>query len=138
MVNEETEITPKTLLDEIIKSRNELRNIIDAAETRLLLKIEELNFKIRNLEQENGELREENEKLKRANKKNAIVIFGINNDDELCMEFICSKLKDLLQVEVLPEHISDFYPLGNEKTSPLKIVFVHSWKKGKYSVMYAN
>lgn len=123
------EATLKKLLDEIVITRKDLRNAIEASESRLLLEIESVNLKIRKLETENKDLKNKIEKLKRNQKKNGIVIHGIKIHKELTIEFICSQIKSLLQVDVTPNQISDFYTLGQNETSPIKIELVHNWKK---------
>lgn len=129
MVSNEEEISPKLILEEIIKNRKELKNALEASEVRLLLKIEELNNKIRSLEHENDYLKNEIEKISTNRRKNGIVIYGLKLGNEQNVEAICGKINHLLEVDISPNHINTYYTLGKKGNSPLKIELVHSWKK---------
>lgn len=128
-INQNEIITTKQILEEILKNRKELKNSIDALESRLLLKIEELNHKIINLENENESLRKEVEVINRNLKKNGIVIYGLSSNDKITVEFICSKLENLLEINLTPEQISDCYLLGQNANNPIKVELVNFWKK---------
>ncbi|CAH1105643.1 unnamed protein product [Psylliodes chrysocephalus] len=122
--------TLKDILNEIINSKKELKNAIDASEARLLLKVESVQSKVTELQKENQLLKEEIEILKQQNKKNSIVIFGLQNiQDNLNIQYICSHIKSLLDIDIKPSEINEFYTLGKEKNSPLKVNFVCSWRK---------
>lgn len=56
-----------------------MKSKIKACGTRLLLEVQGVRDKIRELEMDNKSLKEEVEYLKRYNKKNSIVIFGVEN-----------------------------------------------------------
>lgn len=115
----------KKILDKIEKSKTELKNIIEASEVRLLLKIEEGNKRITYLEEENRELKAKLEQIERQSKVNNIVIFGLNKPlPEISVEFLCSEIKKLLKVNLLPSDINNFYPLGKTSGVPLKLELV--------------
>lgn len=48
MSDDKSKITTRQLLDEIVKTRTELRNFIEASEARMLLEVESLNRRILN------------------------------------------------------------------------------------------
>lgn len=58
-----------TLLEEIKTNRTELKHFIEASETRVLLKIEELHSRIKELEKENKQLKQKLEVVERNQKK---------------------------------------------------------------------
>ncbi|CAH1109119.1 unnamed protein product [Psylliodes chrysocephalus] len=66
----------EVIFEEIKSGKSDLINVIDASETRLLLKIEEKNQKVKELEEENQYLKGKLEKLERENKANNIIIYG--------------------------------------------------------------
>lgn len=123
-------ISINELLLEIKKNRIEIKNAIEATETRLLLKIEDLRNKNVELERENHNLKKEIELIKRNEKKNAIIIFGLENKKEhLEIEKVCDILQSLVDIKIIPSEINNFYTLGKTESSPLKIDFVSYWKK---------
>lgn len=125
-----TDITIKQLYDEIIRNRTEIKSKVEATEVRLLLKIEELTNKLKLVETENCVLRNQVETLERANKTNNIIIFGLNQKTtEVTSGYICQKLKDLLDVDIIEADFNDFYTLGNAEDSPIKVEFISHLKK---------
>lgn len=125
-----TDISLKLLYDEIIKNRNEIKNKIEASETRLLMKIEETANRLKLVESENCMLKEEIEILKRNNKKNNLVIFGLKQQKtEITSEYISHKFKELLNVDVREPDLNDLYTLGNSNDSPIKVELTSQLKK---------
>lgn len=125
-----SEITIKKLLDEIIINRNEIKTAIQSSEANLLLKIDEANNRISQLETENIQLKQEMEILKQNCKKNNIVIFGIKHqEDELNFEFVKQEIQNLLEVELEEKDINDIYSLGRSEDSPIKIELATYLKK---------
>lgn len=124
------EITNKQLYEEIVKNKTELRQVIEASETRVLLKLESLNNKIKKLEKENQQFKNKIEYLERENRKNNLVIFGLHkNNKEVSVAFICEKIKDLLGVHLLPSDINNLYTLGSAENSPVKLELISYLKK---------
>lgn len=116
------------LLDEIRKNRTELKHYIEASETRVLMKIQELNEKVRILEKENLQLREQLELVERNNKKNSILIYGLELGENNTIVNLCEKLTNLLEINLLPSDINDFYCLNVPK-KPIKLDFISNLKK---------
>lgn len=130
MPGNEQSLTLKQIYEEIIKNRKEIKYMIEASETKLLLKIEDLKNTVNKLEKENSELKSEVENLKRENKKNSLMIFGLNTENkEVNTEYICRELKSLIDVELNDIHINDIYPLGKGKNRPVKIELVSNITK---------
>lgn len=127
----EKDITVQQIYDEILKNRNDIKNCIEASETRLLLRIEELRSHITNLEKENQLLKKEVELLKVAQNRNNIVVFGLNKKQEdIIPQNICTTLNNLLEVELKVSDIDDGFPLGKTDNCPIKIQFLtHQVKK---------
>lgn len=118
------------VLIEIKKSKEELKNLIIASETRLQLKIEELTSKLLQLEEENAGLKNKVEYLEQQSNKNNIIIFGLNKEPkELGVELVCKEFKKLLDVKVEESEIADLQCLGHNKNCPLKVVFLTKIKK---------
>ncbi|KAJ8965829.1 hypothetical protein NQ314_003876 [Rhamnusium bicolor] len=118
-------ITNQLIYEEILKNRTELKNTIDASETRLLQKIEELNKRLNTLEKENLNLKTKIEILETRDKKNNIIIFGINKPvDTISPQFICQKLNHLLDTDLTELDLNNAHSLGNSENSPIKVEFV--------------
>lgn len=95
------DISINKVLVEIKESKEELKNLIIASETRLQLKIEELTSKLLQLEEENTDLKSKVEYLERQSKTKHIVIFGLNKEaNELSVDVVCKEIKNLLDVKV--------------------------------------
>lgn len=124
-----TEPSLKQILNEILNSKTELRNAIETSETRLRLDIELMGYKIKKLEEQNEQLHKEIEQQKRTEKKNSLIIHGLKLASEITIDLICSQFDILLEVNVTPNHINDIYRLGKDESSPVKVEFIHYWKK---------
>lgn len=129
-MGENENITLGELLKEIQRNRSEIKNAIEALDSRLLLETEYLKSKNQELERENQILKEEIEQLRRESVKNSIVIFGSEIvKKKSTVEDICALINDLVEVDVKPSEINNFYTLGNNTNVPLKIDFANYWKK---------
>lgn len=130
MQDSEFPVTNNEILNEIIKSRNELKNLIEATETRLLLKIEEEKQKINKLTQENESLKLKVEHLERESKKKNLIVFGLNKpSEEITPEFIINEIKQLVDVEINQSEISDLYTIGRGQNRPVKIELTNNFRK---------
>lgn len=119
-----SDITIKQLMEEIIKNRSEIKSSIEASEARLLLNFEELKNRVLHLEKENQDLKEEIEELKKSGKKNNVIIFGLTKKSETpTCDIICQKINSSFSTSLTHGDINDFYFLGNNDTSPLKVEF---------------
>lgn len=118
------------LYDEILKNRNEIKHFIDAHETRLLLKIEEVRSTVTTLEKENCQLREEVEFLKRSLIRRNIIIHGLDRRrEDITPENVSKDIGTLLGVNLSSSDIGDVYPLGKSQSFPIKVEFVSNLKK---------
>ncbi|KAJ8969377.1 hypothetical protein NQ317_000722 [Molorchus minor] len=99
-----TDITNQQIFEEIIKNRNEIKNKVDACETRLLLKIEEVTSRLKEVEAENLNLKK-----------------GSRDTKE--------KLKQKQYIDIHESDLNNFYKLGNSPSSPIKIEFTSFLKK---------
>lgn len=118
------------LLNEIVNSRTELKTAIETSETKILLKIESLNEKIKQLENENKELKNNIERLERKSKENGIMIFGLKKNEEvISLDSTLNELKNLLGVSVSEKDINNFISFKNSRNNPVKIDFVSNLKK---------
>lgn len=118
------------IIDEIKKGNDELKLFIDAVEVRIMLKIDEINRKVVNLEKENQELKDRIEKLERENKKNNIIVFGTERRQQNLnnKEFI-EHLNSLLGTTLNENDVNNIYPLGKHKNAPVKLEFISYLKK---------
>lgn len=116
------------LYDEIVNSKTELKSFIEASETRVLLKIEALNEKIRTLEKENTELKTRVEVLERRSKENAILVFGLEKK-HIPLNTVCEQLGGLLGIEINRPDINSYYWFNNARNNPVKIDFISNLKK---------
>lgn len=130
MINDALEVTNRQLLEEIVKTRSDLKNLIEASETRLQMKFEILNNRIKTLEKENIKLNDKIEKLERESKKNNLVIFGlVKNSKEVTAASICNHIRQLLDVKLTETEINNIYTLGKTENSPIKLELISYLKK---------
>lgn len=117
------EISLQNLYDEILNNRTEIRNIIEASEARLLLKLEEANRKILHLEEENLNLKNKVEFLDREIRRNNIAVFGLNKlqNSEINENFICKELNRVLGTNLRESDICNIFPLGKTEKCPVRI-----------------
>lgn len=117
-------VTLEMLYNEVVRSKQELKNCIEASEARTLLEVEELRGKVRKLEEENNSLQSKVENLEREIKKKNLIIFGLKTPrTNLSVELLCEKINNLLNVKISVSDISGFQFLGQAENSPLKIEF---------------
>lgn len=125
-----TELNTKQIIDEIQRTRSDLKNAIDASEARIQLKIEESYERIRKLEAENSFLKEKVERLERQQISNNIIIFGLNKErNEVSFDLLRDELKSLLQIEISIDQIKNISCLGFQKNCPVKVEFLSSLTK---------
>lgn len=122
--NGEENITLTDLLHEIKNSKDEVKNCIAATEVRLRLEIQELKNKNETLEKEKEISKERLERTEQFCNKNNIVIFGLNKGGPLKADYLCSEINRILDVQIEPEEINDYYTLGKKDNSPIKIEFI--------------
>lgn len=116
------------ILEEIQKNRTEIRNFIEASENRILLRLEDLNGKIKELERENQHLKNKVEFLERGSKKNSILIYGLQSEENYTVDDICDNLRHLLDISLSTADINDCYLLDIPK-HPFKIDLISNLKK---------
>lgn len=122
---QDSDKTAKQIYDEILRNRTEIKNCIEASETRLLLRFEELRNHVTELEKENQQLKEEVEQLKRSQNRKNIVVHGLNKRrEDITSQNLCSTLKELLEIELSVNDLDDCYPLGKSDNCPIKIEFL--------------
>lgn len=126
--NETNETDFNILLAEIRKTRTELKNIIEASETRVLLKLEFLNEKVKLLERENENLKHKFELIERNIKKNNLLVYGLKLEEYNSTERICQTLSHILEITLLPSDINEYYML-NIPQNPLKVNLISNLKK---------
>lgn len=103
-----------------------------------MLKLEELNSKIKTLETENTQLKATIEKIDKAQRKKNLVVFGLNSKESTKpIDFTCKTLKQLLGIEISCHDISDAYWLGTPSHKILKIELI-SYQSKKLILQNAN
>lgn len=118
-------------------SRAELIQIIKDVELKLVNKAEVSETRIQELERENLLLKEKNEMLEKRQRRNNIVIYGINKVEYAqgnLLDFIVGKLEGLLGVNLKLEHINNCFVLNNgpdKVTTPILVEFVSYLQKEK-------
>lgn len=124
---ESKDINIQTVYEEVLKNRSEIRNFIEAVETRLLIKLEEANRRVTNLETENSLLRKQIEQLDRENRKNNLAIFGLNQhkDTQINETFICKELNSYLGVSVKESDIANVLPSSKKENCPLRVKLIN-------------
>lgn len=107
-----------------------MKAIIQAVEVKLSLKIEQVAHRLLGVEKENEVLRNKIESLERNQRKNNIIVFGIERSENyINADYIIALIKDLLNIELVESDISDVYPLGKSRNSPIKIEFTSYLRK---------
>lgn len=129
------DVSLENIYDEILKNRTEIKSIIEASETRLLLKLEEAHHKIINLESENTFLKNKIESLDRENRKNNIAIFGLLQPKESTLneENLCNQLNTLLGLNLRETDIANLYPPSKNIRGPIRIKLTNNHKKNNIS-----
>lgn len=128
MPNTSNEINFNKLVEEIRLTRTELKNIIEACETRVLLKLETLNEKVKKLERENELLKHNFEIIERDAKQNNLLIYGLKLEQYNTTENICHTLQNTLEINITASDINNYYML-NIPNNPLKISLISGLKK---------
>lgn len=128
----EWEKAVKTLKEEIVRNGEEIKLAIKASEANLLMKIEELNHRVSSLEVENCHLSNKIETLEILNKKNNIIIFGLDKPELQTPNQICQELKNCLKIDVELTDLNNAYPLKTTgEGKPIKVEFVSYLKKAE-------
>lgn len=117
------------ILEEIIKVKNEIRHIIEATETKLLLKIEDLKNTVKTLKDENTAIKGEIEQIQQNQRKNNVIIFGLITENPIIPENICEKLNQILELNLKVTDLNDIYKLGKKEGDPIKVEFLSSLNK---------
>lgn len=116
------------LLEEIKRNRTELKHFIEASEVKILLKIEELNARVKALEKENEFNKNKIEFIERNLKKNTLLIYGLELEDDYTIEDVCENLGQLLEITISREDINDCIQL-NIPNNPIKLELISFLKK---------
>lgn len=116
------------LFEEIKKNRTDLKHCIEASEIRILLKIEEINERVKSLEKENERLNKKVEYLEREVKRNSILIYGLDLEEDYTIDHVCTKIANILEIPLSSLDINDFTILNVPK-HPLKINLISNIKK---------
>lgn len=116
-------------LEEIKKNRTELKLFIEASETRVLMKLEEFNEKVKKLETEKQYLLSKVETLEREIKKNSVLIYGLELEETNTTQNICDNLSQLLEINLSPVDIKDCFLLSSIPKKPVKVDFISNLKK---------
>ncbi|KAG5876562.1 hypothetical protein JTB14_037245 [Gonioctena quinquepunctata] len=119
-----------TVLEEIRQEKQELKQVIEAVEVRLTLKVEEVTKRLYRLVTENCFILEKLEEIERKGRENNIIILRLKHPGEsIELDFVTRELKRLIGVEVQAEDLNNFYPLGKTEKAPIKLGFVSFLKK---------
>ncbi|KAG5873479.1 hypothetical protein JTB14_032531 [Gonioctena quinquepunctata] len=113
----------RSLREEVSRNRKEIKSAIEATETRLLMKVEELKEKVNHLEEENETSKSKVETSERYSKKNNIIIFGLNNRENTA-NTLSEKLNTLLEIDVRVPDFNNIYHLNNTEKPPVKVEFL--------------
>lgn len=120
------EETLSRILKEIENTKKELKNKIEESEKHIL---NELQTKIKNLETENHCLRRTIEDLEIKNRKNNIILFGLQKEIVKDIPKLCQKLNELLNIRLTESEINDAYCLGKTENPPIKVELISQLKK---------
>ncbi|KAJ8966899.1 hypothetical protein NQ314_003245 [Rhamnusium bicolor] len=109
-------------LTEVTNQINEIKDEISEVANKHDEEIEELK-------EENQQLRKENKFLQRKVRKNNIVIYGINVNDNLS-DTVINTLNNLLEISISEQDINDIYRIGKiNNKQPLLVELISYQKK---------
>lgn len=129
MFDSNQELSINKIYEEIINTKIEIKNAIEASEARILMKIESLKSRVNKLEKENIAIKNKVELLERSGKKNNFIIFGLKKPAEVNINFICLEVNRLLNINLTESDFSDVFCLGNSENAPIKVELVSFQKK---------
>lgn len=119
------EITNADILEEIRANRRELRSVIDAAEARLSLRLEESNRRVQQLEEENERLRNRVEYLDRTSRASNVIITGLQvPEGSNVPTFVVGELSRLMGIKLCLADLSNAYLIGRSDRKLVKVEFV--------------
>ncbi|KAK9871588.1 hypothetical protein WA026_012968 [Henosepilachna vigintioctopunctata] len=120
----------RDLLNEIINVRKDLKEFIATSEARILSKLDILQQKIREVEEENTSLKARIEKLEKQSRRKNLIVFGLNKKPEdITLKSVCETLGPLLNEDISERDITDLYPLGRNQNCPVKLELRSTFKK---------
>lgn len=119
----------KQIFDAIESLREEIGDRLGLLEERLLLRLDESQRRIITLEATNDRLARRVETLERANRKNSVVIFGLQLPKKQDIpDFVVSQLCHLLGIELGLSDIDDIHAIG-KSGNVVKVRFVSYLRK---------
>lgn len=119
------ELTLNDVYEQLINTKNELKNFMEASEVRILIRIEELNNRLKAVEKENKKLKEKLEKAEQSNKKNNLIVFGLKLLTQTnLITVVCSELNRLLDINLVVSDFNDIYVLGKSEAAPIKLELI--------------
>lgn len=122
----------EAILDEIRKSKVELKNCIEASEARVLLEVSALKNKIKCLEEENEELKARLDHLERRSCKYSLVVFGMNRRlPSVSTKSVAAVLSELLGLHLIDNDFRDAYLLGSGANCPIKVELLYQRKRAE-------
>lgn len=124
--------TADVVLEEVRRMTRELKSFIEAVETRISNKVEEISKRITSLEKENLLVLDKLEELDRKGRENSVIIFGLKHPKQIIpIDFITGELKKVVGVDVKDTDLNNYYPLGKTDSCPIKVDFVSFLKKSQ-------
>lgn len=124
------------LKQESASIKTDITKEIKLENNRILEKLEQQNNKIVHLEEKYNNLELRCLNLERQYRKNNVVIFGLQvNPGESLLQFVLSKFRELLEINIVESDINNIYKIKSEKGTPIKVGFVSYLKK---SLIFQN
>ncbi|KAG5876048.1 hypothetical protein JTB14_031575 [Gonioctena quinquepunctata] len=112
----EKNVSLKQIFDGILKNQTDIKNRIEARETRIIMEQEEVRSIGNVSENGNRILKEKSEILKQNNNKNDEIVFGLDNiQQNSTAESITREINTLLEIELNPSDLNDFHKLRKNK-----------------------
>lgn len=111
-------------------TKSDIKSELKKVNDNILMKIEEQNKKISELEKKCNKLEQNFLPVERRLRKNNIIIFGLEVKDETeLLGLIITFFKDALGVDVDESDLNNLYTIKSEKGTPVKVEFVSFLKK---------
>lgn len=125
-----TELHIARIFEEIKLLRNDLKEGLGGLEDKLLLRLEDTQKRVLELEATNITLNRRLEALEKYERKNSIVIFGLKlPQGQSVPELVIAKLNELLETELSLSDVDDIYAFGSSDRKTIRVRFISYLKK---------
>lgn len=117
------------ILKALKEQTEELKDDIQQIKSQISKEASITREKINEIEINQNKLKDNILHLERTTRKNNIIIFGLEIEEQDLVSSVINKLNELLEVNLCENDINDIYKLNKKKIAPIKVEFVSFLKK---------